>query len=255
MDAMWGFTVLLQLGCLVHAIKTGRTGAWIYIIIFVPMVGSFAYLVVEVLPSVSPAAYMPAQQIGILDRMFPQRRIKRLEENLQFTDTINNRILLADAYADIGQFDRAIKLLEDCLTGLFKNDPDLNLKMAVVYHRKGDYQRSMEYLDKLKNKKDGFDNYEAWKHSVLNLQQTADERTVREEYKRIMERHNNYEIRHYFASYLRNKGSFEEARSFLEQIIKDKKLVIRDHDRDGRYWVKKAEKSLKELQAQAKKPS
>jgi hypothetical protein len=40
----------LQLLLIIHVIKTGRNTLWIFLLIFVPLVGGLAYLIVEVLP-------------------------------------------------------------------------------------------------------------------------------------------------------------------------------------------------------------
>ena len=41
----------LQVACAVHAARTGRGGSgWIMVILFLPVVGSLAYVVMEVLP-------------------------------------------------------------------------------------------------------------------------------------------------------------------------------------------------------------
>ena len=41
---------LLYFGCIFHAIKTGRINYWLMILIFLPGIGSAAYLLLEVLP-------------------------------------------------------------------------------------------------------------------------------------------------------------------------------------------------------------
>ncbi len=40
----------LYAGCIFHAIKTGRINYWLLILIFLPGLGSIAYLLIEVLP-------------------------------------------------------------------------------------------------------------------------------------------------------------------------------------------------------------
>jgi hypothetical protein len=42
--------ILIQVGLVVHVIKTGRNTIWIWVLVLLPGVGSLAYLVVEVLP-------------------------------------------------------------------------------------------------------------------------------------------------------------------------------------------------------------
>src|SRR5260370_38117575 len=42
--------LILYAGCIFHAIKTGRINYWLLILIFLPGLGSIAYLLIEVLP-------------------------------------------------------------------------------------------------------------------------------------------------------------------------------------------------------------
>ena len=43
-------SVLLQLILIVHVIKTGRNTIWVFVLLFAPVVGGLAYLIVELLP-------------------------------------------------------------------------------------------------------------------------------------------------------------------------------------------------------------
>ena len=46
-------TVALQVFCVVHLFRSGRSMTWLFLIILVPMVGSLAYLIIEVMPSLN----------------------------------------------------------------------------------------------------------------------------------------------------------------------------------------------------------
>jgi hypothetical protein len=43
-------SMLLQLILIVHVIKTGRNTIWVFVLLFAPVVGGLAYLIVELLP-------------------------------------------------------------------------------------------------------------------------------------------------------------------------------------------------------------
>ena len=42
--------LVLYAGCIIHAIRTGRINYWLFILIFIPGLGSILYLLFEVLP-------------------------------------------------------------------------------------------------------------------------------------------------------------------------------------------------------------
>ena len=48
-----GLSLLLQILCAVHVMKTGRPYYWIFIVMFAPMVGMIAYFIVEILPELT----------------------------------------------------------------------------------------------------------------------------------------------------------------------------------------------------------
>ena len=43
----------MQVALVVHIIKTGRDTKWVWIVVMLPLAGSIAYLLLEVLPDVS----------------------------------------------------------------------------------------------------------------------------------------------------------------------------------------------------------
>lgn len=44
------FVIILQIIAAVHAVRTGRSLTWVFIILFFPLVGSLIYLIAEVVP-------------------------------------------------------------------------------------------------------------------------------------------------------------------------------------------------------------
>jgi len=46
-------TVIVQIGLIIHVIKTGRATYWVFIILIAPGIGSLAYAIVELLPELS----------------------------------------------------------------------------------------------------------------------------------------------------------------------------------------------------------
>jgi hypothetical protein len=101
-------TGALQLICVIHCIRKGNQQKWIWIIVFVPLVGGIAYIVTEMFTG----REIQQVQSGIGSLINPSGSIRKLEENLRFSDTFNNRIALADAYLATGQTDKAVEFYE-----------------------------------------------------------------------------------------------------------------------------------------------
>ena len=44
-------TIIVQIALVVHVIKTGRNTMWIWAIVMLPAIGSVAYFIIEILPT------------------------------------------------------------------------------------------------------------------------------------------------------------------------------------------------------------
>ena len=98
------FTVVLQAICVIHCIRRGNTNNWIWLIIFLPMIGCLVYIFTEIINRRD----IQRVQSGMGSVFNPSGAIRKLENNLRFSDTFANRVALADAYLEAGQHVKAI---------------------------------------------------------------------------------------------------------------------------------------------------
>jgi len=66
-------SIAIQVGLIVHVIKTGRNMLWIMALAFLPVVGSIAYVVAEVLPEVLGGRTARRAKSGVQRMMDPDR--------------------------------------------------------------------------------------------------------------------------------------------------------------------------------------
>src|ERR1700712_3263914 len=98
--------VALQAYCAFHSYRRGTLNKWIYLIIFLPLIGGIIYIYSEILSN--RRFNKPNIDVGAI--INPSGKIKKLEDELRFTDTFANKVKLADAYLETGQIDRAVEL-------------------------------------------------------------------------------------------------------------------------------------------------
>jgi len=122
-------TIGLQAICVIHCLRKGRTTNWIWLIVFLPVIGSLIYIFTEIFTSRD----IQNVQSGIGSVFNPGASLRRLEENLRFTDTFANRVALADAYLSTGNTDRAIELYESSLTGNFEENEHVLSQLIIAY--------------------------------------------------------------------------------------------------------------------------
>src|SRR5882762_10969040 len=87
-------TIGLQAICAIHCVRKGNQNKWLWLIIFLPVVGSLIYIFTEIFTGND----MANVQSGMGAVFNPSGKIKKLEDNLRFADTFANKVALADAY-------------------------------------------------------------------------------------------------------------------------------------------------------------
>src|SRR6185295_2734746 len=92
-------TILIQICCVVHLIRNNRPGLWLWAIILLPIAGSAAYFVVEVLPGLSGRREVRAVKAAAIRTLDPDRQLRAARDALEIADTAANRTDLGDALA------------------------------------------------------------------------------------------------------------------------------------------------------------
>jgi hypothetical protein len=116
-------SLLIQVSLIIHVIRTGRPNWWIFFILFAPGIGSAVYILLEILPSMGLFSVMRKSEQRVIQAMDPTRELRDAQAAFDLTPTIGNRIRLAGASADMGDWTNAERLYKDSLQGQFEDDP------------------------------------------------------------------------------------------------------------------------------------
>jgi hypothetical protein len=141
----------LQVACAVHAARTGRGGSgWIMVILFLPVVGSLAYVVMEVLPGSGAHRHAAKARTTIAAKLDPDKPIRLARDALETAETAANHVRLADALADRAMWDEAIPHYEQ---GESKapggKDRSIRLKLIKACFEAGRVKRARDMLEAL----------------------------------------------------------------------------------------------------------
>lgn len=90
--------IILQAICVIHCLRKGKEQRWIWLIIFLPLIGCLVYIFTEMFSGNE----IQQVQSGFGNILNPAGKIKKLESQLKFSDTFKNRVTLADAYLATG---------------------------------------------------------------------------------------------------------------------------------------------------------
>jgi hypothetical protein len=135
----------LQAICAFHAYRNGKLDKWIWLIVFLPVIGCLIYLYKEVLSN--RRINTPKINVGAVFN--PGGKLKKLEDDVRFTDTFANRIRLADAYLDAGFTDKAVEIYTASLTGAFAGNEHVMAKLIIAYYKQERYAEILPIAKKL----------------------------------------------------------------------------------------------------------
>jgi hypothetical protein len=109
--------------CVIHAARSGRFWPWGYVVIFLPGFGAAAYFLFEILPAWRRAPATRKAQTQLVQAIDPNRRYRALRDELEFTDTIGNRVDLAQECMALGKYEEALKLYEGIIASPQGDEP------------------------------------------------------------------------------------------------------------------------------------
>ena len=235
-------TVALQLICVIHCIRKGTQTRWIWLIVFLPLVGSIAYIVTEMFSG----REIRQVQSGIGSLINPAGSIRKLEENLRFSDTFNNRMALADAYLATGQIDKAVELYESCYSGAFTENEELLKQLIIAYSIQQRYKDVLPMAEKL-YKTPQFARSRAHLLYAIALEHTGNVTQAEKEFKLMNVRYSHFEPRYQYGLFLQRARRHEEARDVFAGMVDESAHLSGRERSSNRIWFAKAREELKQL--------
>lgn len=237
-------TIALQLFCVVHCLRKGTQTSWIWLIVFLPLIGCLAYLYMEVFGRNS----IQQVQSGVSDTFYPAGKIKKLEKQLQFSDTFNNRILLADAYLSAGDTNKAIQLYETSLTGAFTENEHVLMQLIIAYFRVGRYNDVIKITKKVYSKP-MFINARQRVLYAMSLDKTGEAGLAEKEFNSMKGKYAYFEARYQYGLFLLNKNRIGEAQKIFTGIVNEFPYLSSFEKRNNREWFNNAKQELRKMNA------
>jgi hypothetical protein len=244
MGTAGGLIVLLQVICAVHAVKSGRGGLWIWIIIFVPLVGCAVYLLVEVLPGLKGSQAVRRVGADLVSTIDPGRNLRDLEEAVEISDTVKNRQMLARGYVAAKRYAEAVGQYERCLQGVFKDDACTMLELAYVHFLNHDYGQAKRAIEQLKTLHPGFRPAERNLLSARTLEESGDLDGALLEYEGMVRTSSGEETRCRYAMLLERAGQTEKAQQIFREILARARRSPRYYRRAQKPWIDTARQRL-----------
>lgn len=230
--------VALQIACAVHVFKTGRDFWWFWIILFFPLIGSIIYLVVEVYPEAKRG------RAGIPRPESPRKAIRRLKEELEDTDTVENRLRLADACLEAGMHAEALSAFQPCCQGIYKDDQRVLFGLARAHFHNGDFGGAGKMLGEL-DRIGARDNlHERRLLAARILEQTGRTDEALKEYEALARVYPGEEASCRYALLLEKTGRGDQASAVFREIIAPARRSEKFFRKKQKEWITTARKRL-----------
>ena len=181
---------------------------------------------------------------GVGEVFNPSGSLKKLEENFRFSDTFNNRILLADACMAAGQTQRAITLYEEGLEGAFSENELGVSRLIMAYYQ----ERRFEDVIKITPRIIRLPHFLKSKSHILYaaaLGQSGQPEKAETEFRKMNGRFGNFEARYYYALFLRQQNRPQESLDLLNQITEEIPQLSAVEKRSNRQWLNLSREALR----------
>lgn len=211
-------SIVIQVICVMHAIKSGRGQSWIWLIIIAPGIGSLVYFLMNILPDLgsSRTAYQ-AKEI-VKDTLDPHRELKAAQIALEETPSVNNRRRLGYAMMVFNLYDEAEEQLQACLTGGFQNEPNVLIALAEIALETGNPENCMGYLDRVQEHNNDFQSQRGHMLYARALDQCGRTEEAISSYGSLLGYATGDEVRYCLAELLNRAGHREQAMEMVQEI-------------------------------------
>ena len=235
-------SIIVQLALVVHVIKTGRNTIWVFIVVFLPLIGCLAYFIVELLPELTNTRGARNARRSLAKTVDPDKALREASEQYALARTAQNAMTLAREHLQRDNFSAAKELYERSLSGVHSDDPDLLLGLAAAHFGLAEYAATLSCLDTLKKKnpgKTGQDGHLLYARALEALGRNDD---AVHEYEALVGYCSGPEPSCRLGTLLKAQGRADEARAVFESVLARSKTAGNHYNTLYRDWIALAQR-------------
>ncbi|MCP5433265.1 MAG: tetratricopeptide repeat protein [Alphaproteobacteria bacterium] len=237
-------TIALQILCGVHAVRSGNVWPWIYIIVFLPVIGCAIYFFAIVLPELAGTRTAHRARQGVVKLVDPDRDYRRKREAADLVGSADAKRALAEEYLARGQAGEARELFESAAEGIYADDGVILHGLARARFATGDFAGAQEVLERLETVDPG--RFDPPAELLLARALEGQERNAeaRKAYAALVPRFQGEEARVRFARFLMATGEDAVARRLLDDSLAFAERSSPRYRRDQKEWLGEARRLL-----------
>ena len=206
--------LIIQIICLYHAYKNRKDYFWYLIIFLIPLIGVIFYVFTQMLNK------RDIEKVAdeIVTIIVPSKKVKDAEKRLEFADTFQNRVALADAHFENGDYENASKYYETALKGNFEKDFYVMTQMISAMSQSQNYEEVIRLAEEIKDKNE-FKKSKTQFTYGLALDKLGRIEEAEKNLVPIDQRYSNYEERLVLAEFYHRNQKSDKAKEILDEII------------------------------------
>ena len=237
--------VLLDVILVVHAAKTGRFSPWAYLILLLPGVGALAYILVELLPEWLGSVQGQQARKHVINTLDPEKQYRKLADDLAISDTIANRVDLAEECLLLDKFEEARIHYENALSRPMGDEPNYALGKAKAEFGLRRPQDAVATLDVLRARWPDFQSADGHLLYARALEESGREAEALNEYRALADYYPGAEARVRFAMPLQRTGRDAEAKRLLADVLTQMRRSPKYVRKVQAEWIAAAERMLR----------
>jgi hypothetical protein len=241
----------IQLVLIIHVLKTGRERYWILMLLFLPLIGGIAYLVVELIPEFSRSIKGQKASHGVKRLINPAGDIRRYTSAWEHSPNVENGRQLATALLEAGKTEEASRVIDTALSGFFKTDPTLLLLKARAQFKQDQFSECVHTLDELRDHHPDLRDAEGHLLYARALEGDGKLQRAIDEYRAVAGYYPGARARYQLALAISKTGDSKQAIEQLETLLQDAEHAPRHFRQHEKQWLVKARRDLDQLNAGA----
>ena len=238
-------SILVQVGLVVHVIKTGRNTIWIWVLVLLPLAGPLAYIAVELLPELLGGRTARRTVSTVKRTLDPNRELREAHKQLRIDGSIDSRRRYADALFGAAQYPEAAEQYRLALTGLYTHDPQLLFGLARTQFALNEPAQARATLDLLIKENPNFKSAEGHLLYARALDGEGDTARARQEYETLVKYYPGAEAKYRYAILLRGAGDARAADEVLRELASSAELAAKHYRKEQKEWIDLARQELR----------
>ena len=241
---MFVLSILVQVGLVIHVIRTGRNTIWIWVLVLLPLAGPIAYIAAELLPELLGGRTARRAMSNVRRTLDPGRGLREAQKQVKLTGSIDARRRFAQELMADGKYADAIETYREALVGLYQHDPHLMLGLAQAQFGNGDPTGARLTLDELIEQNPDFKSTAGHLLYARSLEAEGNLQKAAEEYDALLGYAPGPEATYRRAMLFKRMNDREQALSLLRKLLEDAEMNTKHARSLQREWLDAAKKEL-----------